>query len=61
MGQRLNIEIMSGEKVLANAYYHWSAYTASAAELTKIILGDRTPRLAGHSSAGSHRRRRSWI
>ena len=38
MGQRLNIEIMSGEKVLANAYYHWSAYTASAAELTKIIL-----------------------
>ena len=38
MGQRLNIEIMSGEKTLANAYYHWSAYTASAAELTKIIL-----------------------
>lgn len=38
MGQCLNIEIMSGEKTLANAYYHWSAYTASAAELTKIIL-----------------------
>lgn len=38
MGQRLNIEIMSGEKTLANAYYHWSAYTASAVELTKIIL-----------------------
>lgn len=38
MGQHLNIEIMSGEKTLANAYYHWSAYTASAAELTKIIL-----------------------
>ena len=38
MGQRLNIEIVNGEKVLANCYYHWSAYTRSALELTKIII-----------------------
>ena len=30
MGQRLNIEIVNGETSLANAYYHWSAYTKSA-------------------------------
>lgn len=34
MGQRLNIEIISGDKVLANAYYHWSAYSRIAIELT---------------------------
>lgn len=39
MGQRLNIEIMDGEKVLANSYYHWSAYTSSALDLTKQIVG----------------------
>lgn len=38
MGQRLNIEIMHGDEVLANAYYHWSAYTPSALRLTKGIL-----------------------
>lgn len=38
MGQRLNIEIISDGTVLANCYYHWSAYTQSALELTKIIL-----------------------
>lgn len=40
MGQRLNIEIMKGNKVLANAYYHWSAYTSSALELCKNIIGE---------------------
>lgn len=38
MGQRLNIEIIKGGKTLANAYYHWGAYTASALELTEIVL-----------------------
>ena len=27
MGQRLNIEFQYGDKVIANAYYHWSGYT----------------------------------
>ena len=38
MGQRLNIEIMKGCTILANAYYHWSAYTSSALELCKSIV-----------------------
>ncbi|MGN0656971.1 MAG: hypothetical protein ACI4KR_09260 [Ruminiclostridium sp.] len=38
MGQRLNIEIRHGGKCIANAYYHWSAYTLSAAELTSEII-----------------------
>lgn len=38
MGQRLNIEITNDHKVLANAYYHWSAYTSSAISLTETIL-----------------------
>lgn len=38
MGQRLNIEILDGEKLLANAYYHWSAYTSSAINLTAQII-----------------------
>ena len=37
MGQRLNLEIRkktkTRDKVLANAYYHWSAYTADAFKL----------------------------
>lgn len=37
MGQRLNIQIQRGETILANAYYHWSAYTGSALELLKTI------------------------
>lgn len=40
MGQRLNIEIMSGDKVLANAYYHWSAYSETAIEMTKNIINE---------------------
>lgn len=38
MGQRLNIEIKNGETELANCYYHWSAYTSSALELTRMII-----------------------
>lgn len=37
MGQRLNISIEKNGEVLANAYYHWSAYTGSAAYLTQQI------------------------
>lgn len=38
MGQRLNIEIWNNGEVLANAYYHWSAYTAEAAGLVGSAL-----------------------
>lgn len=38
MGQRLNIEIIQNGETLANAYYHWSAYTSSSLELTNMIL-----------------------
>lgn len=38
MGQRLNIEIKSKGKVLANSYYHWSAYSERALQLAKEII-----------------------
>lgn len=38
MGQRLNIEIVDGEDILANSYYHWSAYSKSAIYLLKEII-----------------------
>lgn len=38
MGQRLVIQINDGTKRLANAYYHWSGYTGSSAELTNSVL-----------------------
>lgn len=38
MGQRLNIEIKNGEAELANCYYHWSAFSNSALQLTKKIV-----------------------
>ena len=40
MGQILNIEIVdrSGEKALANAYYHWGAYSGSAAEYAQDMI-----------------------
>lgn len=40
MGQRLNIEIVQDGKELANCYYHWSAYTSSAIELTKRVIDE---------------------
>ena len=40
MGQRLNIEIArkKDNKILANSYYHWSAYTYSSLELANEII-----------------------
>ena len=38
MGQRLNIEIHNNGELLANCYYHWSAYTDSALELATDAL-----------------------
>jgi hypothetical protein len=38
VGQRLNIEIIKNGKTLANAYYHWSAYTSSSLQLTQSII-----------------------
>lgn len=38
MGQRLNIEIEVNGETVANCYYHWSAYTTSAIQLTSTIL-----------------------
>ncbi len=38
MGQRLNIEICNNTRTLANAYYHWGAYTSSALEYTAEII-----------------------
>lgn len=38
MGQRLNLEILNGEELLANCYYHWSGYTESSIELTLRVL-----------------------
>ena len=35
MGQRLNLEIVKDGKVLANSYYHWSAYTGSTFDLVQ--------------------------
>ncbi|MFV0551044.1 MAG: hypothetical protein ACK5L6_03855 [Anaerorhabdus sp.] len=38
MGQRLNLEIVSNDTCLANAYYHWGGYTSSSLELTVKAL-----------------------
>ena len=38
MGQRLNLEIVVGENVIANAYYHWSGFTSTSLEVTKKAL-----------------------
>lgn len=43
MGQRLNLEIRidnTEDSVLANCYYHWSAYTSSALEITKQVVNE---------------------
>ena len=38
MGQRLNVQIENDDQVLANSYYHWSAYTYDSYLLTKLIV-----------------------
>lgn len=50
MGQRLNLEIRSGEEVLVNSYFHWSAYTTSANHLlTEMIKELENPNSPIHS------------
>ena len=39
MGQRLVIQIEDEHGPLANAYYHWNAYTSCAANQTDEVLG----------------------
>ena len=48
MGQRLVVNIMKDGEAIANAYYHWSAYTSSAAAITNEIceIYEDTKRLA---------------
>lgn len=38
MGQRLNIQIYQGERLLASAFYQWGAYTKRAMDLTTQII-----------------------
>ena len=40
MGQRLNIEIVKDGEVLANSYYHWSAYSNCAINLAIQIINN---------------------
>lgn len=38
MGQRLNIEFASKGETIANCYYHWSAYSHEALNLTQELV-----------------------
>lgn len=38
MGQRLVVNIISNDEILASGYYHWSAYTEYAADITHYII-----------------------
>ncbi len=38
MGQRLNIEIKSKNKVIANCYYHWSGYSLTSLKLVEDMI-----------------------
>lgn len=38
MGQRLNIEIVKNKEVIANSYFHWSAYSNSAINMVADII-----------------------
>lgn len=38
MGQILNVELIIGDKPIANVYMHWSAYTSSALVVAKDVL-----------------------
>ena len=38
MGQRLNIEIVKGENLLANSYYHWAGYTSCSLDMAVDII-----------------------
>lgn len=38
MGQRLVVNIKSGDETIANAYYHWSGYTMCAMEIMLCMI-----------------------
>lgn len=38
MGQRLNVTMYHNDNRLANAYYHWSAYTAPSLDILQRII-----------------------
>lgn len=38
MGQRLNIEFYINNKAIVNCYYHWSGYSDSAMEHTRVLI-----------------------
>ena len=38
MGQRLNVEVCYDGEVLANAYYHWSAYTSTSVAILEDVI-----------------------
>ena len=38
MGQRLNVEIISGGKPICATYFHWSGYTSSSIEIAKDVI-----------------------
>lgn len=40
MGQRLNIEILKNDEILANSYYHWSGFSNSAVDLAVQIISN---------------------
>lgn len=40
MGQRLNIEIVKNNELLANSYYHWSGYSHCAINLAIEIINN---------------------
>ena len=40
MGQRLVVKITDNGRELANAYYHWSAYTGSSLNIANDIIND---------------------
>lgn len=40
MGQRLNIEIVKNNELLANSYYHWSGYSHCAINLAIKIINN---------------------
>lgn len=38
MGQRLNVEIISGSKPICATYFHWSGYTSSSIEIANDVI-----------------------
>lgn len=38
MGQRLNVEIIHGDKPICATYFHWSGYTSSSIEIANDVI-----------------------